>query len=135
MAGLALIQDSQLDREVLYVLQFHIGKGNAIERWDLVERITGEYVPEAFRNDDNPDDRKIRMAVSRLRAEGHLICDLGDGNGRYIAANEKEFWELYHYYVKPIKVRVEIARAMKQAALRKWPDLNQPSLFDTLETS
>lgn len=133
--ALEVVSETQLDRDVLYVLQFHVGKGNAIERWDLVERITGEFVPEAFRNDDNPDDRKIRMAVSRLRAEGHLICDLGNGNGRYIAANEKEFWELYNYYVKPIKVRAEIARAMKQAAARKWPNLNQPSLFDGLEMS
>ena len=86
-----------------------------------------------YQNDDNFYDREIRYSVGRLRTEGHLICDLGDGAGRWMAANEKEFWEFYSYYVKPIKSRAETIRAMKKAAEQKWPNLMQPSLFDMAE--
>ena len=121
--------NEELDRALLYVLGQHIGKAKAVERWDLVEIIFGEHVPEQFRNDDNPQDREIRYSVGRLRAAGHLICDLGNGNGRYIAANENEFWELYNFYVKPIKARAEIARAMKKAAIKRWPNAMQFNMF------
>lgn len=125
--------DEELDKYLLYVMGQHIGKQNAVERWTLVETVFGEHVATPFRNDDHPQDRDIRYAVSRLRKAGHLICDLGNGVGRYIAANEAEFWELYNYYVKPIKARAEVARAMKQAAEQKWPNVLQPSLFGDVE--
>jgi hypothetical protein len=121
--------EEQLDKYLLYVLGQHIGKEKAVERWDLVETVFGEHVPAHLRNDGNPLDRDIRYAVGRLRLQGHLICDLGNGNGRYIAANEKEFWELYNFYVKPIRARAEVARAMKKAALQKWSDVMQISMF------
>jgi hypothetical protein len=128
--------DDTLDRSLLYVLNQHIGKSNAIERWDLVETITGKRVPEPMRNDSNVDDREIRYAVNRLRKEGYLICDMGNGNGRYLAANENEFWEHYGSYVKPLRERAEVARAMKKAALKKWPNAAQIGMFsmDDFET-
>jgi hypothetical protein len=86
------------------------------------------------RNDDNIHDREIRLSIGRLRAEGHLICDLGDGNGRYIAANETEFWEMYSRYLKPIKKQSDTLRAMKKSAARQWPNILQMSLFE-LETA
>lgn len=122
--------DEQLERELLYILGQHIGKARAVERWDLVEIVTGKYVPEPFRNDGNLDDRAIRLAVGRLRKQGHFIGDLGNGKGRYIVANEKEFWEFYSSYVKPIQERAEVARALKKAAIAKWPNALQPGLFD-----
>ena len=122
--------DEQIDREVLYILLAHQGKDNRIDRWDLVEKVFGVPVPADLQNDDNILDRTIRYSVGRLRAAGHLICDLGDGSGRWVAASETEFWEFYSYYVKPIKARADVAKAMKKAAADKWPDLMQPSLFD-----
>lgn len=122
--------EEQLDREVLYILQQHQGKENRIDRWDLVERVFGGPVEPVFRNDDNLYDRDIRYAVGRLRAAGHLICDLGDGAGRWMAATEKEFWEFYSYYIKPIKSRADVARALKKSAAKRWPNLMQPSLLD-----
>lgn len=122
--------DEQLDRAVQYALSFHVGQARAIDRWDLVEKVFGQPVPMELRNDDNLQDRDIRYSVSRLRTSGYLICDLGDGNGRWLAENEKEFWKFYSYYVKPIQARAEIARAMKDAAMRQWPNLLQPNLFD-----
>lgn len=124
------LTDEQLDKNVLFWLEKHIGKDNAIERWQLVELVYGAPVPLPLRNDDHPQDRDIRYSVGRLRSQGHLICDLGDGNGRWIAASEKEFWEFYGYYVKPIKARADVARAMKSAAVKRWPNLMQPSLLD-----
>ena len=125
--------NDQLDSDVLFHLGYHIGKQNAADRWELVEKIYGVAVPQSERNDDNLFDREIRYAVGRLRLKGHLICDLGNGNGRWLAANEDEFWEFYAYYVKPIKSRAEVARALKAAAQERFPNLLQPSLFDGLE--
>lgn len=122
--------NEELDRTVLYILQQHQGKENRIDRWDLVERVFGGPVEPVFRNDDNLYDRDIRYAVGRLRAAGHLICDLGDGAGRWMAATEKEFWEFYSYYIKPIKSRADVARALKKSAAKRWPNLMQPSLLD-----
>lgn len=122
--------NENLDRAILFILLRHQGKENRIDRWDLVEQVFGVPVEPAYRNDDNLYDRDIRYAVGRLRAAGHLICDLGDGAGRWIAATEKEFWEFYGYYIKPIKSRADIARALKESARKRWPNLMQPSLFD-----
>jgi hypothetical protein len=120
----------ELDRKVLHILLRHQGKANRIGRWELVDQVFGESVPADQQNDGHLWDREIRYSVGRLRAEGHLICDLGDGTGRWMASRPEEFWEFYNFYVKPIKTRAELIRSMKKAANEKWPDLNQPSLFD-----
>ena len=124
------MNNDELDREVLFILLRHQGKENRVDRWELVERVFGEPVEPLLRNDNNLYDRDIRYAVGRLRAAGHLICDLGDGAGRWMAATEKEFWEFYGYFIKPIKSRSDVARALKEAARKRWPNLMQPSLFD-----
>lgn len=126
--------NDELDLAVIHILFGHVGKANRVERWDLVRQVFGTAAPLSMQNDDHPQDREIRYAVSRLRRRGYLICDLGDGNGRYLAANENEFWELYNYYVKPIKARAEVARALKKAAAQKFPNLLQPSLFTVIES-
>lgn len=125
--------NDELDRKVLFWIQKHAGKANAINRWELAENVFDVHIPIFEQNDDNLLDRDIRYAVGRLRADGHLICDLGDGSGRYMAETEHEFWEFYSYYVKPIQARANVAKAMKEAAKAKWPNLLQPSLFDVME--
>jgi len=127
------LDNDQLDREVLFILNQHIGKENAIDRWLMVFDVFGERVLPAQQNDAHPLDRAIRYSINRLRKQSHLICDLGDGNGRYLAANEEEFWEQYRYYASPIKERAEVLHAMKKAAQAKWPNVLQPSLFDAFE--
>lgn len=122
--------DEDLDREVLHFLLQHQGKENRIDRWKLVEQVFGGTVPAELQNDDNIYDRMIRYSVGRLREAGYLICDLGDGSGRWVAATEAEFWEFYSYYVKPIKTRADIAKALKKSAQKRWPNLMQPNLFD-----
>lgn len=125
--------NEELDRTVLHIMLHHVGKNHRVERWELVEQVFGTPVPLEEQNDDNPLDRDIRYSVGRLRAQGKLICDLGDGAGRWMAATDTEFWEFYGYYVKPIKSRAEVARAMKKAAMEQFPNLLQPSLFDVAE--
>lgn len=125
--------NEELDRTVLHILLRHQGKPNRVGRWELVEQVFGGPVLPEFQNDDNLSDRDVRYAVGRLRAAGHLICDLGDGAGRWMAANEKEFWEFYGYFIKPIKSKADVAKAMKKAAQQRWPNLMQPSLFDVAE--
>lgn len=125
--------NDELDRTVLHVLLRHQGKSNRIGRWELVEQVFGAPVPTEQQNDDNIEDRQIRYAVGRLREQGHLICDLGDGDGRWMAATADEFWEFYGYYIKPIKARANVARALKKAAQARFPNLMQPSLFDHAE--
>jgi hypothetical protein len=121
---------SVMDQRILSILLQHQGKANSIDRWDLVEMILGEPVPADQRNDSHRTDRLIRYSVARLRIAGHLILDLGDGSGRYMAGSAAEFWEFYGYYVEPIKTRAEVIRSMKKTAEERWPDLAQPSLFD-----
>lgn len=127
-----LITDTDLDKAVLHILLRHVGKQNALERWTLVEMIDVDVVPMHLRNDDHPVDRLIRSSVARLRSQGHLICDLGDGNGRYMAKSAEEFWEMYAAYIKPIRTRAAVAKAMKKAAERQFPSLMQPSLFSAV---
>lgn len=127
------LTNDQLDWAVLHFVLRHQGKANAIGRWELVEQVFGEPVPPEERNDGNLRDRDIRYAVGRLRKQGYLICDLGDGAGRWMASTAEEFWEFYHYYVKPIKAKAEVARALKKSADEQFPNLMQPSLFDLAE--
>lgn len=129
------IDIDQLDKEVLYLLNRHIGKDNSIDRWLMVFDLFGERVAHEKQNDDHPLDRAIRASVNRLRKQGHLICDLGNGKGRYLAKDEKEFWEMYSYYATPLKERAEVLRSMKKSALQKWPNVLQPNLFDAFESA
>lgn len=126
--------NDELDRIVLRILLRHAGKENRIGRWDLVQQVFGEPVLPDNQNDDNLYDREIRYAVGRLRSGGHLICDLGDGAGRWMASSEQEFWEFYTYYIKPIRARASVAREMKKAAMKRFPNLLQPSLFTVVES-
>lgn len=122
--------DEKLDKKVLYFLDKpSVHFDNRLDRWETVYLVFGERVPEGMRNDDHPLDRAVRDSVSRLRMAGHLICDMGDGKGRWIAKTEEEFWKFYARFVKPISSTARTARAMKDSAKVKFPNLNQPSLF------
>lgn len=123
------ITNDQLDQRVLFELSFHSGESNAIDRWTLVEKVYKTHVPEFERNDGNLLDRDIRYSVSRLRKQGKLIGDRGNGAGRYMIRTEDEFWKWYGYYVKPMAERRQIAEAMKDAAREQFPSLLQPGLF------
>ena len=123
-----LYTDEALDREVLFVVRQHQGKQNAIGRWELVERLFGREACEP-RTDDNLADRQIRYSVARLRGRGVLICDMGDGAGRYIASTVEEYQAFRLKYSSRAYEVLEIVREMDKAAAKEWPDPLQRRLL------
>lgn len=130
MPKVSLMSDDELDGNVEFFLNQHIGEESKIDRWKLVEKVFTCIVPEHLRNDDHPQDRLIRESVSRLRKRGVLICDMGDGDGRWLAKNWDEFARFYSYFVKPISSKAQTARALLKSARAKFPNSLQPSLFE-----
>lgn len=126
----SFMSDDELDANVEFFMNQHIGDTNKIDRWEMVEKIFNCIIPAHERNDDHPQDRAVRESVSRLRKRGVLICDMGDGDGRYLASNWDEFIRFYGYFVKPISAKAQTARAMLKSAKQKFPSGLQPSLFD-----
>jgi hypothetical protein len=122
------MDNDKLDEMVLYFLSRHVGEQNKIDRWTLAERVYGVSIPAIERNDKNSFDRNVRESVSRLRNRGELICDVGNGQGRWMAANIDEFWKFYAYFVSPISAKAYTARVLKKAALQKF-NQQQPSLW------
>lgn len=124
--------DDELDRHVLFFLRQHVGKGSPIGRWELVARL---YGPDACfpQNDNNFADRQIREAVARLRKQGVLICDMGDGKGRYLASSLEEYQGFRKYYGSSAFEKLEAIRAMDKAAGQEWAeemaDQRQPRLL------
>ena len=127
--------DEELDKELAFFLGHCIGREQAIDRWTLVIKIFGEGA-DFPRNDGNLQDRAIRECVSRLRIrDGLFICDMADGRGRFIAITEEDYRQFRKSYLKPLVSRADVIRAMDKHAVKKWPNLLQPALFDmrTLE--
>jgi hypothetical protein len=128
--------DSQLDYEVAGILQFHRGRQNPIDRWELVRRIFGNSADEP-QTDDNLYDRRIRESVERQRPT-LLICDMGDGRGRYLATSWKEYVEFHRHYLKRAWPLIKTGNAMLETAKRNFAseyeawkrDEQQPALFD-----
>jgi len=120
--------DDQLDKEVLVLLRKHQGKENAIGRWDLVAKVYGREAcyPQ---DDSNLADRQIREAVARLRRQGELICDMGDGKGRYLALTLEEYQAFRQYYGSGAFEKLTTIHEMDKAAERVWPNVQQPRLF------
>ncbi len=72
-----------LERALLRVLSYHIGKDNAISRPELLN----DLARMGFR----VHDRQARKGIEELRNNGHLIgASSGDG-GYYIIADQAEF--------------------------------------------
>ena len=130
--------DEQLDREVAFLLRSHRGKANAINRWDMVEYLFG--VGTSYpRNDSNYPDRRIRESIERLR-KSMLICDMGDGSGRFMAANYAEYLEFRAKYISRAFPIMQTAAAMDAVAREAFTDEYiehqreklQPSLFGSM---
>lgn len=132
------LDEKQLDTEVEFHLKQHVGKRNPMDRWELIERVFGNGASYP-RNDNNVFDRRIRDSVERLRKR-LLICDMGDGRGRYLAANYGEFVEFNAKYVSRAYPIMQTSAAMEKLAAAAFPDQYlehkrdqlQPSLFGTM---
>ena len=124
-----VLTDEQLDGILTKYFQLHQGKAQAIKRWDLVIKVFGEG-SDLPRTDVNGYDRQIRDGVERLRNHGVLILNLNDGRGRYLAANEAEYLEFRNVYVKQVKSIAAVLRTMDKQAVRVYPSILQPALFE-----
>ena len=124
-----VLTDEQLDEILKKLFQLHQGKTNAIKRWDLVVKVFGEG-SDIPRTDANGYDRQIRDSVERLRNHGVLILNLNDGRGRYLCASEAEYHEFRGTYLKQVQSIAAVLRVMDKQAVRVYPNILQPSLFD-----
>jgi hypothetical protein len=120
--------DEQLDVEVLQQLKQHYGQTHAIGRWELVEKIFGS-IPLIDRTNDNVCDRQVREAVERLRKSGVLICDMGDGSGRFLATTVQEYQAFRNRYGGRAFAIIETLREMDKAAAKQWSNPMQPNLL------
>ena len=105
---------SGLDRALLSVLRYHIGRDNAIPRTDLLEMLKTHGWTEP--------DRTVRAQINLLRKQGHLICSCGGhGGGYYIA---RDWSELEDYIGQELRPRamdlLEQEKALKVGAKREW---------------
>ena len=122
------LTDDQLDKEVLFQLKQHRGKAHPIGRWELVVKIYG-LGADLPRSDENFADREIRYAVNRLRKSGVLICDMGDGLGRFLPESIEEYRAFRTKFVGRAYDVIETANAMDKAANEEFPDGQQPRLL------
>lgn len=116
-----------LERAVLRVLSFHVGRERAIKLPELtrqVARITGMDYGESLK-------RQVRGCVAGMRKEGHLICAAHTSDGGYfLAANLAEVTEFLEGDLNArIRDMSETVRSMRRAAHERWGDAFQASLF------
>ena len=103
-----------LDRAILRVLSYHVGRENAISRQDLLEAVASHgFIVQ---------DRQLRLAINEQKKQGVMICSTGGVNGGYwLAAN----WsELQEYIDRELHSRamdlLEQEQALKAAAEKRW---------------
>jgi hypothetical protein len=128
------LTEEELDQRLKSLFALHQGKANAIKRWDLVIAIFGAG-SDLPRTDANGYDRQIRDGVERLRNHGVLILNLNDGHGRYVSASQAEYLEFRNVYVKQVKSIAAVLRTMDKQAVRVYPNILQPALFDLDEVT
>ena len=85
------ISKDELDHYTLYILFNYVGEPNGIFRRDLVERVFDVNLRDDELTDANPFDRQVRQSIERLRHQGHIICNTGNGMGYYMAATLEEY--------------------------------------------
>jgi hypothetical protein len=112
-----------LERAVLRVLSFHVGKKNAIGRDQLVETVRMNW-PDAH-------ERQVRQGIHDLRRKGRLICSMpGESGGYYFAANLDEFWEFIERELHPKAIDLlETEKILKESARQQFGDASQPTLL------
>ena len=120
--------ESQLDREVLFIIRMHKGQDNAIRRWDLCVKVYGEDTV-LEQNDRNTYDRTLRRSIERLRRQGYLIANLGSGDGYFLVTTREEYQSFRNVYGAHAFPIMETIREMDKAAAQEYPNPLQPSLM------
>jgi hypothetical protein len=121
------LSDKELDNAVLFILHQHMGKENAIGRWELVEKVFGaDVVIETMRNNNNVFDRQVRDSIERWRSQGQHLCNLG--KGYYTATTRKEYKEFIKNYCSAAYKQLSNKAMMDQTAdIRFGPEPQEAS--------
>ena len=106
--------DPCIERAVLTVLEYRIGRDMAISRAQLRTEVARLGFPA--------HERVIRATVNSLRKAGHLICSTGgEGGGYWMGMNWQEVDEFITQEVHARLVDLaETEAALKRAAEAKW---------------
>ena len=115
MADIENKTPDEIEREVLSILSFHKGKEQRISRWQLVEQIFGRQAA-ADRSNNNPYDRKIRMAIEKNRDQYLIVSSSGIG-GYWLAADLDDVELIAQEYVDRSRKMEERARNIRR---RGW---------------
>jgi DNA-binding transcriptional regulator PaaX len=112
-----------LDRAILHALQFHINRGNAVSRTELVTACK----MQGF----NAHERQVREEIKQLRRAGQLIGSApGEDGGYYMITTLAEFEEFKHMeFIAKISDMETTLKAMTRAAKEQFGDGIQISLF------
>lgn len=111
-----------LERAVLRVLSFHIGRSNPILRADLLASVS------AF----NINERQLREQIRQLRRKGHLIGSApGEVGGYYLISSSDEFQAfLQNEFLALISDMSETVTIMRKSADSLFGSGSmQPNLF------
>ena len=111
-----------LDRALLRILSYHVGREHAISHLELCNALRIYQI----------DQRQLHAQISQLRRSGHLIGSAsGEHGGYYLIATPEEFQE---FISSAFQARIDDLRqtvtAMTKSAVQRWgPDSIQFKLF------
>ena len=115
-----------LHQAVLAILEQHVGAQNAIQASTLAKMLglSGKY-----------PDRRVRLAISQLRQQGHLILSSVRGKrGYFMAANEREFEEFCRGHLRRRALAILATyRRMVAAARQQWGEAVQLELLPSVQ--
>ena len=124
---LALMEPG-LDRAILRILEFHVGRDNAISTREFRKALADH----GFTNyQGGKDFRPVRISMAEIRKGGVIICSTGGKNGGYyLPANRDEAEEYLQVevYARAMDFLTQL-KAMRETVDKTWPDNGQPKLF------
>jgi repressor of nif and glnA expression len=108
-----------LEREILRVLSFHVGKKHALGRDQLVEEVRARGY--------DAHERQVRQCIHDLRRKGILICSMpGEEGGYYMAASLEEVLEFLERELHPKATdMLETESTMKASARQQFGEAVQ----------
>ena len=111
-----------LDRAVLRILSYHLGREHPISHLELCNALSIYQI----------DQRQLHEQIKQLRRSGHLVGSAsGESGGYYLIATPEEFQE---FLSSEFQARIDDLRqtvaAMTKSACQRWgPDSIQLKLF------
>ncbi len=115
-----------VERAMLRILNFHVGRESAISRSQLVN--------DLYSHGFQINERSARLVINQLRKQGIEICSTGGSDGGYwLAVNQDELEEYIQLEIDArINDLVAQARAMRSAAEKRggrYSPAKQASMF------